>query len=372
MSLSVDTSMVLAGGASSPSGSASISQELLETATYVRAGADLVLHAPDGSSVTVEGYFNSSPPPALVADNGALLTGDTVELLAGPGPVQLAQAGGTLDAGAADGIGKVQTLDGTASVQRVDGTTVELKVGTPVFQGDVVEVSQQGKLGITFDDGSVFSLSNGGTMVLNEMVYNPGSSSNKMLFSLVKGSLGFVTGEVAGSGGVEVNTPVAVMAIRGTKPLIVQLGNGLYAILSAEGDFTVTPNLPGGEATVVTSNGGVQLFSSDGTVTEVSLEGSGVEGLVGAILQSPAADQPAGHPERDQQYRLTRLRDQQLVCQRGGPGHAAHPGQAAGGRRHSARPAARARRDRQLSADLPAGRAGYRPPRLRLSRWTGR
>ena len=201
-----------------------LTQEMLQSANYVRAGSDLVLHTSDGQEIVIDGYFQSNPPPALIADNGASLSGDTVSLLAGPEPVQLAQAGGTSQAAATvEQIGEVKTLSGTASVQRTDGTQVDLKVGTPVFQGDVVGVSQDGKLGITFEDGAVFSLSNGGTMVLDEMVYNAGGSSNKMLFTLVKGALGLVTGEIAGSGGVEVNTPSAVLAIRGTTVISFEL-----------------------------------------------------------------------------------------------------------------------------------------------------
>ena len=262
-----------------------ITQEVLETSTYLRAGSDLILQSADGQEITVDGYFHSNPPPALMASNGAYLSGETVSLLAGPASVQFAQATGeTAPAGAPEEIGKVETLDGTATAQHSDGAQVELKLGDPVFQGDVVEVSGQGKLGITFADGAVFSLSNGGTMVLNEMVYDPGGTSNNMAFNLIKGSLGFVTGAIAGSGGVEVSTPVAVMAIRGTMPLAVQLDDGNYAFLSAQGTFTILPKLPGGEIVQVVDGQGAYLFSADGSSKLVSLTDSGIEGAVSAIL----------------------------------------------------------------------------------------
>jgi VCBS repeat-containing protein len=263
----------------------SLSQQLLESADYARDGADLVLTGKAGNSFVVEGYFNSSPPADLIADNGAFLSGQTVELLAGPEPVQYAQATGGAAAGQGlSPIGKVETLEGSATVQRASGGTEDLKVGTPVFKGDVVSVSDAGKLGITFEDNSVFSLSNGGTLALNEMVYNPDSSSNKMLFNLVKGSLGFVTGEIAGTGGVEVETPVAVMAIRGTTPLAVQQADGSYAILSAEGKFLLSPKLPNGRVVEVTGGDGAYIISPDGTTQFVPITDPGLQSLVGSIL----------------------------------------------------------------------------------------
>ena len=283
MSIRIEAASDLAVSADPSSGGA-ISQELIETATYLRAGSDLVLETPGGGQIVVEGYFNSTPPPALIADNGAWLAGETVSLLAGPGPVELAQAGGTPSVGAADAIGQIETLEGTASVQRASGGSEDLNIGTPVYQGDVVEVSQQGKLGITFEDGSVFSLSSGGTMVLNEMVYDADSStSNKMFFSLVNGSLGFVTGAIAGTGGVEVDTPVAVMAIRGTSPLAVDMGNGQYAILSAEGNYQLVNKLDGNEV-VVSDSGGVHVYAADGSSQIVPLADTGLEGAVGALI----------------------------------------------------------------------------------------
>ncbi len=261
-----------------------LTQQMLETASYARDGSTLVLQFPDGAAKVFPGYFDSHPPANLVADNGASLKGATVELLAGPELVQVAQSGGGSTQNQTAAIGKVETLEGSATVQRAGGGTEDLQVGTPVFQGDVVAVSDTGKLGITFTDNSVFSLSNGGTMALNEMVYNPGGSSNKMLFSLVKGSLGFVTGEVAGSGGVEVETPVAVMAIRGTTPLAVQLEDGSYAILSAEGTFSIVPKLPNGQLVQVTNGQGAYIISADGTTKLVPITDAGLQGLVGAIL----------------------------------------------------------------------------------------
>ena len=67
--------------------------ELLFTAQFHRAGPDLVLTGRDGQHHLVPGYFESEHHPALVAPNGAHLSPETVDLLAGsPTPGHYAQA----------------------------------------------------------------------------------------------------------------------------------------------------------------------------------------------------------------------------------------------------------------------------------------
>ena len=187
---------------------------LLFTAQFSRTAHDLILTDSDGSRFVVSGYFDRAEPPALASPEGAMLLPDVVKALAGPlTPGQYAQAGGS-DGGAA--IGKVTTLTGTVTAQHADGAVVELHVGDPVFKGDVLQSGPQASVGIVFVDQTVFSLSANARMVLNELVYQQGGSDNSMAFSLVEGTFSFVAGQVAPTGEMKINTPVASMGIRGT------------------------------------------------------------------------------------------------------------------------------------------------------------
>ncbi|MDA7949432.1 MAG: FecR domain-containing protein, partial [Hyphomicrobiaceae bacterium] len=193
---------------------------LMFTGEYSRVGSDLFLTGSDGAKFVVTGYFTTDAPPSLVSPNGAMLTGDVVTSLAGPQfPGQFAQAGGGSGQGA-QSIGKVQTLEGGATVVRANGVTETLKVGDPVFQGDVVMTGPGAKLGISFLDGTLFSLSNNARMVLNKLVYEPNGSDNSMLFNLVEGTFVFAAGKIAPTGDMKVQTPVATMGIRGTTPTV--------------------------------------------------------------------------------------------------------------------------------------------------------
>src|SRR3546814_20821163 len=53
-------------------------------------------------------------------------------------------------------------------------------------------------------------------MVIDELIYNPGSTANAMGVSLIQGTFVFVTGKVAPSGAMDVATPVGTIGIRRT------------------------------------------------------------------------------------------------------------------------------------------------------------
>src|SRR5258708_4446755 len=75
-------------------------------ADFKRTGSDLTLTGEDGHRVVVPGYFKHEHLPTLLSPEGAALTGDIVESLAGSvAPGQYAQA--AAPAGGAPAIGKV-------------------------------------------------------------------------------------------------------------------------------------------------------------------------------------------------------------------------------------------------------------------------
>jgi hypothetical protein len=126
-------------------------------------------------------------------------------------------------------IGKVVTAAGSVTIERANAAVVQVnlpvpsgqtKVGDVVYQGDVVQTGADGRLGITFADGSAFNLSSNARMALSEFVYETEGTSNSTLFNLTKGTFTFVAGNVAKTGDMKVDTPVATMGIRGTTPRV--------------------------------------------------------------------------------------------------------------------------------------------------------
>ena len=223
-------------------------------AQFSRQDGDLLIEGQGGEAVLVEGYFMAAQKPVLVTPAGARMTPDVVDalLVQEPGPLQLAQAAPAAGTAA---IGQVEQVQGAVQAQRAAGGTDSLGQGDPVFQGDVIVTAANATVGITFNDGTVFSLSPNARMVLDELVYDAGGSGNSMTMSILTGTFVFITGQVAPTGDMTVNTPVAAIGIRGTTV------SG--EILSALGDtrYILRPDPDGSLGLVdLTNTGGVTVL----------------------------------------------------------------------------------------------------------------
>ncbi|WP_404287255.1 cadherin-like domain-containing protein [Microvirga sp. RSM25] len=188
-------------------------KDVLFTADFKKSGADLLLTRQETTAVILD-YFRGDRRLSITTPEGASLSGETVEALAGSDlQGQYAQLSGATAVRAP--IGRVEKVSGTATVLR-NGVPIDLQVGDMVAKGDVLQTGASSSLSIKFNDGTVFSLSASARMVLNDMVYAADSTSNSALFTLVQGLIGFVAGRIAKTGDLKVDTPVATMAIRGT------------------------------------------------------------------------------------------------------------------------------------------------------------
>ena len=175
-------------------------------------------------------------------------------LLVSPALAQTSVAPPAADAGLEASIGKVASATGSVTIEHkvavvlqanASGGPAQAKEGDLVYQGDVVQTGADGKLALTFKDGSAFNLSSNGRMVLDQFAYDPNSSSNLTHFSLGKGSLTFVSGRIAKSGDMRVETPVGTMGIRGTTPHVQVFGDGSVKFSTlVEEKKSVTPASP--------------------------------------------------------------------------------------------------------------------------------
>jgi VCBS repeat-containing protein len=221
--------------------------------TFARTGSDLTITATDGNtSFVVPQYYNGDAPASLMSPNGALLTGDVVAQLAGPRfRSQFAQAATTPPE---PPIGQVETLTGQASAQRPDGSKVGLGLGAAVYQGDVVETGVGSAVAITFTDRTVLSLGDSARMTLDKFVYSQGGAANGTVINFVQGTFTFIAGQVAPTGDMRIETPVATMGIRGTTGIVrvvINSGESYFTLVNdpppsnAVGAFDVNNKLTG-------------------------------------------------------------------------------------------------------------------------------
>ena len=255
--------------------------ELLFTGQFHRAGPDLVLTGRDGQHHLIPGYFASEHHPALVAPNGAHLSPDTVDLLAGsPTPGHYAQAQPTAPP---DAIGKVEKVVGDVTVVR-NGVAVALHVGDAVFKSDVVQTAASSSCGISFPDGTAINLVANTRMALNDYAYDANSNANGALFTLVEGTFAFVAGKVAHSGDMKIATPVATMGIRGTTGVVQEQPQTPATITAAAADhtytFAVTPDFGTGitgmwDVFLTDANGVIQRDANGNPIVLVTVAQSG-------------------------------------------------------------------------------------------------
>ncbi|MDV7340693.1 FecR domain-containing protein [Terasakiella sp. A23] len=205
---------------------------------YENLGNDLLLTSESGETILIENYFAISPT-GIEAGQGFIPFDLTQKLAGSQTPLQYAQVGATDSLGA---IGQIETAEGTVTVLRADGSSATLELGDALYQGDVIRTAKGASVGITFEDETTFSLGEEGEMVLDEMVYDPDTSSGSISASLTSGVFSFVSGQIAKTNpdAMVLSTPVATIGIRGTQGVIKQENSGpMQAVLMEEpGGFT--------------------------------------------------------------------------------------------------------------------------------------
>lgn len=168
-------------------------------------------------------------------------------LLSGPAQAQTDSAQPAVqDSPSSKPIGKVVIATGSVAIEHVGAVVVQanvsgqagqVKVDDPVYLGDVVQTGADGRIGINFADGTSFNLSSNARMALTEYVYDPKGKSNSTLFNLTNGTFTFIAGNIAHTGDMKIDTPVATMGIRGTTPHVEVSDDGTvkFSTLIEEG-----------------------------------------------------------------------------------------------------------------------------------------
>lgn len=118
----------------------------------------------------------------------------------------------------AEPVGRVKTLAGQATITTLS-QTIPVAVGTPVFQGSLIQTGPQSSLGLTFRDGTVLALGSDTRLMVESYLYNPNQGQYGFGAQLGKGTLNYISGAIAKHRpqAVQVKTPAAVIGVRGTQ-----------------------------------------------------------------------------------------------------------------------------------------------------------
>src|SRR5262245_23664388 len=105
-------------------------------------------------------------------------------------------------------IGTIDTAIGSGTLRRGVGPAVKVMVGDLVCEGDEIETAADGQIGIRLVDGTLFMLSRGTRVVLDEFVCDPDGASHSALLAVTQGSFAFIAGRMARNGPLRIDTPV--------------------------------------------------------------------------------------------------------------------------------------------------------------------
>ncbi len=117
--------------------------------------------------------------------------------------------------------GRVKTAVGSAVAQR-DGQKFLLKVGDKIFAGDTLETGKDSALGIILRDNTSFSLGASSSIVIDSYVFAPERKKFSFVTRMTRGIVAFISGKMSklAPEAVQFKTPMATIAIRGTKFLV--------------------------------------------------------------------------------------------------------------------------------------------------------
>lgn len=129
----------------------------------------------------------------------------------------LAAAAGAMAQDERNQVALVKVIDGQVFTLRADERS-ELGVGEPIFIEDVVE-TEAGSVGLTFKDGSRISIGPNSRVQFTDFEFAPTEGRLSMVIDFFRGTLLYVSGVIAklAPDAVQVRTPVATVAVRGTR-----------------------------------------------------------------------------------------------------------------------------------------------------------
>ena len=167
-------------------------------------------------------------------------------------------------------IGSITELSGTAVEIRRGNSTLKATKETKIESNDTVSVGSNTNLTITFSDGSTAKITPNSKLVIDDFVYDPkGSSKANMRVAL--GTVRMASGGIAkqNSKNVNINTPTAAIAVRGTDfaMTVSELGESTVVLLPTCPDdkmmqrIELPSNCTCGAIDVMTSAGKVSMES---------------------------------------------------------------------------------------------------------------
>lgn len=121
-------------------------------------------------------------------------------------------------ASAQTAVGQVKTVSGEAWVI-TSGQRVKAVPGSTVYLGSQLRTMAKSSLGVTFKDETMMSFGPDTELTVDEYLYAPAQGQAGLSTRIAKGSLNYVSGQIAKMRpeSVSVKTPAGIIGVRGTQ-----------------------------------------------------------------------------------------------------------------------------------------------------------
>ncbi len=128
-----------------------------------------------------------------------------------------------------------------------------LSIQTDVFGSERVETQKNAWAQIRFRDDTDFRVGGNSVVTLDKFAYDPQRKTGELVLNVGQGMFRFVTGTM-NKDGYKIQTPSAVIGVRGTDLLVEVTPAGDTRVAVIEGQAIITPLRPGGQLTPVNPN----------------------------------------------------------------------------------------------------------------------
>lgn len=138
-----------------------------------------------------------------------------------------------------------------------------IQVGDAVFSDERISTGPRGQVQLLLLDKTSVTVGPNSDLVIDRFVYDPATNTGEMAMRFSKGVFRFVGGRASKDQEVEVNTPTAVIGIRGGILLMRETDDGTIQAIFLAGD-AMTATVNNGPTETITRTGFMFTLSPDG------------------------------------------------------------------------------------------------------------
>ncbi|NQU56166.1 MAG: FecR domain-containing protein, partial [Rhodospirillales bacterium] len=205
----------------------------------------------------------------------------------------------------AERVGRVTEVQATAYGQSENAPKVQKFLRDGVVMQETLETVPDGGIAVQLIDETILTLGGNTSLTVDELVFDPATREGNSVLKLVAGTYYYVSGKMHKKG-IQIETPVATIGIRGTKLLITIGDDGRTTVGVISGAAKVTSRQNGkssyidvGESVATDRSGNTTIASlADVKATDLFVVKAALKGAKDAAKKAEKDAKNAGKEEK--------------------------------------------------------------------------